>query len=196
MLIDSVKGVEPQTIKLFNVCRLRNIPIVTFINKLDRPGRDPLDLLDEIERILGIPCCPVNWPIGNGTDFRGVYDRWSHTLFCFERNVGGARRVETVSGKLGDPALVEHIGQKAHDRLVEEINLLDGATSSLDKEKIWSGALTPVFFGSAATNFGVGPFLDAFVDLAPPPRERTASCGIVPATDPRFSAFVFKIQGP
>ena len=194
MLIDSVKGVEPQTIKLFNVCRLRNIPIVTFINKLDRPGRDPLDLLDEIERILGIPCCPVNWPVGNGQDFRGVYDRWSHTLFCFERNVGGARRVETISGKLGDPALVEHIGQKAHDRLVEEISLLDGATSALDNEKIWSGQLTPVFFGSAATNFGVGPFLDAFVEIAPPPRPRNTSSGIMTAEDPRFSAFVFKIQ--
>ena len=195
MLIDSVKGVEPQTIKLFNVCRMRNIPIVTFINKLDRPGRDPLDLLDEIERILGIPCAPVNWPVGSGPDFAGVYDRVQRQLFCFERSSpGGSRIAETVQGDLGDPAIVERIGEKLHARLVEEISLLDGASAELDKEKILRGEVTPVFFGSAMTNFGLGPFLDAFVDLAPPPRPRTTNTGYIEATDPHFSAFIFKIQ--
>jgi peptide chain release factor 3 len=194
MLIDSVKGVEPQTIKLFNVCRLRRIPIVTFINKMDRLGREPLDLLDEIERVLGIPCCPVNWPVGSGPDFKGVYDRWSHQLFCFERADGGAERASTVTGELNDPALREFLGEAAHARLVDEIGLLDGATRPLDREAVLRGDLTPVFFGSAMTNFGVEPFLDAFVELAPPPRERLTTRDIVMADDPKFSAFVFKIQ--
>ncbi len=194
MLIDSVKGVEPQTIKLFNVCRLRQIPIFTFINKLDRPGREPLDLLDEIERILGIPCCPVNWPIGAGQDFRGVYDRWSHQLFTFERTEKGSKRADTMVGKLDDPELMAFLGERAHGKLVEDIALLDGASGELDRDKIWKGELTPVFFGSAMTNFGIEPFLDAFVEMAPPPRERMTTTEVVSADDPRFSAFIFKIQ--
>jgi peptide chain release factor 3 len=194
MLIDSVKGVEPQTIKLFNVCRLRNIPIVTFINKLDRPGREPLDLLDEIERVLGIPCCPVNWPIGAGMDFKGVYDRSSHQLFAFERTEGGSKRAATLIGTLDDPELRTRLGAQAHGKLVEDIGLLDGATRPLDREAIWRGELTPVFFGSAMNNFGVELFLNAFLELAPAPRARQSSTEVVPADDPHFSAFIFKIQ--
>jgi peptide chain release factor 3 len=194
MLIDCVKGVEPQTIKLFQVCRLRKIPIVTFINKMDRDGREPLELLDEIERILGIPCSPVFWPIGGGHNFQGVYDRWSKQLHRFEK-VGGSRPAPMETSSLEDPALVEAIGEKAHRQLVDELDLLDTAGHPFDREKFLTGEVTPVFFGSAANNFGVQPFLDSFVELAPGPRPRaTANGESVPPDDPRFSAFVFKIQ--
>jgi peptide chain release factor 3 len=194
MLIDSVKGVEPQTIKLFQVCRLRKIPIVTFINKMDRDGREPLELLDEIERILGIPCSPVFWPIGGGHNFQGVYDRWTKQLHRFER-VSGARPAPMETTSLEDPNLVEAIGARAHAQLVEELALLDTAGQGFDRDKFLSGELTPVFFGSAGNNFGVQPFLDSFVALAPGPRPRaTVSAVSVPPEDPRFSAFVFKIQ--
>src|SRR5882672_6780262 len=164
MLIDSVKGVEPQTIKLFQVCRLRKIPIVTFINKMDRDGREPLELLDEIERILGIPCSPVFWPIGAGHNFQGVYDRWTKQLHRFER-VSGARPAPMETTSLEDPNLIEAIGARAHAQLVEELALLDTAGQDFDRDKFLSGELTPVFFGSAANNFGVQPFLDSFVEL-------------------------------
>jgi peptide chain release factor 3 len=194
MLIDSVKGVEPQTIKLFQVCRLRKIPIVTFINKMDRDGREPLELLDEIERILGIPCSPVFWPIGGGHNFQGVYDRWTKQLHRFEK-VGGARQAPMETTSLDDPNLVEAIGEKAHAQLVDELALLDMAGQGFDRDRFLAGELTPVFFGSAANNFGVQPFLDSFVELAPGPRARATVSGVTVAPeDPRFSAFVFKIQ--
>ncbi len=194
MLIDSVKGVEPQTIKLFQVCRLRKIPIVTFINKMDRDGREPLELLDEIERVLGIPCSPVFWPIGAGHNFQGVYDRWTKELHRFER-AGGGRPAPMETSSIDDAALVEAIGAKAHHQLVDELALLDTAGHGFDRDKFLAGEITPVFFGSAMTNFGVEPFLDSFVDLAPGPRARvTTSGGSVAADEPRFSAFVFKIQ--
>jgi peptide chain release factor 3 len=194
MLIDSVKGVEPQTIKLFKVCRLRRIPIVTFVNKLDRLGREPLDLLDEIERVLGIPCSPINWPIGAGPGFAGIYDRPSRQLFRFERAEGGSRRAPTELGSLDDPALVEAVGPTAHARLKEELALLDGAAPAFERDAFLRGDLTPVFFGSAMTNFGVEPFLDTFVDIAPAPSGRATAAGHLDAEEPRFSAFVFKIQ--
>ena len=194
MLIDSVKGVEPQTIKLFEVCRLRRIPIVTFINKMDRLGRDPLELLDEIERVLGIPCSAVNWPIGAGAGFRGVYDRWAKQLLRFERADGGARQARMDVGDLGDASLREAIGEGAHARLLEELALLDGASSPFDAGRFRAGELTPVFFGSAMTNFGVEPFLDTFVDLAPPPAPRVTSLGPLAPDAAPFTAFVFKIQ--
>jgi peptide chain release factor 3 len=194
MLIDSVKGVEPQTIKLFQVCRLRKIPIVTFINKMDRDGREPLELLDEIERILGIPCSPVFWPIGGGHNFQGVYDRWGKKLHRFVK-VSGARPAPMETSSLDDPQLVQAIGEKAHRQLVDELDLLDTAGHPFDREKFLAGEVTPVFFGSAMTNFGVEPFLDSFVELAPGPRPRATAAGAtVPADEPRFSAFVFKIQ--
>jgi peptide chain release factor 3 len=194
MLIDSVKGVEPQTIKLFQVCRLRGIPIVTFMNKLDRHGREPLELLDEVERILGIPCAPVNWPIGSGPTFQGVFDRWSSKLLAFERSQGGARPAPVAAASLHDERLREAIGAGAHAQLLDELALLEGAGHDFDREKFLAGQITPVFFGSAMTNFGVEPFLERFVELAPPPRARASSGGAIAPDDDRFSAFVFKIQ--
>jgi peptide chain release factor 3 len=194
MLIDSVKGVEPQTVKLFKVCRMRGIPIVTFINKLDRHGREPLDLLDEIERVLELPCSPVNWPIGSGPDFQGVYDRWSKQLLAFERVEAGAKQAAMSTGSIDDVELKEALGERAHKRLQDELALLDVAGHSFDLEKFRAGEMSPVFFGSAMNNFGIEPFLEKFVDLAPPPRDRQTATGPVAADEPRFSAFVFKIQ--
>ncbi len=188
MLIDSVKGVEPQTIKLFKVCRMRGIPIITLINKMDRPGRPALELLDEIERILGIPCTPINWPVGSGSTFVGVHDRWR------------------PDGILEDPAVAETLGPRAFAELQEEIALLEGATHPFDRERFLAGQVSPVFFGSAMSNVGIQPFLDHFVDLAPPPGERTTklttttgeapgeTTGKVSPDSPDFSGFVFKIQ--
>ena len=194
MLIDSAKGVEPQTIKLFEVCRMRKIPIVTFINKMDRHGRDPLDLLDEIERILGIPCSPANWPIGAGHTFQGVYDRWSQRLLCFERAESGAYKAPMQVASIDDVALRNSIGEHAHRQLLDELALLHGAGTGFDTEQFLAGELTPVFFGSALTNFGVEPFLDRFVELAPPPLARATDSAIVEPDAPAFSGFVFKIQ--
>jgi peptide chain release factor 3 len=194
MLIDSVKGVEPQTIKLFQVCRMRGVPITTFINKLDRLGRPPLDLLDEIEKVLGIPCSPVNWPVGSGPGFLGVYDRERHEVLRFERAEGGERRASLWTSGLDDPELRAGLGAERYRELVEEIALLDAAGAPFDREKFLAGQLSPVFFGSAMTNFGIEPFLDRFVDLAPAPRPRQSSEGMIDPVAPRFSGFVFKIQ--
>lgn len=195
MLIDAVKGVEPQTIKLFKVCRMRNIPIVTFINKMDREGRDPLELLSEIEDVLGIPTSPATWPAGQGKNFVGVYDRRNKRLLKFERADGGSNRVPVIEGDLNDPALKNEIGSRAFDDLKEALELLDGAGSDFDRDAFLAGQMSPVFFGSALTNFGVEPFLDAFIGLAPAPRDRTTADGIVVSPDADdFSGFVFKIQ--
>ena len=194
MLIDSVKGVEPQTIKLFQVCRMRGIPIVTFINKMDRNGRDAFDLLDEIERVLGIPCSPVTWPAGAGTSFIGVCDRWSGKLLTFERADAGSRRAPMTERAFDDELVVEALGETARARMMDELALLDTAGNPFDLEVFRRGEVTPVFFGSAMNNFGVEPFLDRFVELAPPPRPRTTSAGVLAPDAPGFSGFVFKIQ--
>jgi peptide chain release factor 3 len=194
MLIDSVKGVEPQTIKLFQVCRMRGVPITTFINKLDRLGRPPLDLLDEIEKVLGIPCSPVNWPVGSGPGFLGVYDRERREVLRFERAEGGERRASLSTCGLDDPAVQAALGEQRYRELVDEVALLDTAGEPFDREKFLAGQLSPVFFGSAMTNFGIEPFLDRFVDLAPAPRPRRSSEGIIAPEIPDFSGFVFKIQ--
>jgi peptide chain release factor 3 len=194
MLIDSVKGVEPQTIKLFQVCRMRGIPIITFINKLDRSGKEPLDLLDEIERVLGIPCSPVNWPIGSGPSFYGVFDRWQKRVLHFDRAIGGSRRAPMVEGALDDAELQEAIGPTRQGQLRDELALLETAGNAFDADQFLRGGVTPVFFGSAMTNFGLEPFLDHFVTLAPPPRPRAASTGTLAADAQQFSGFVFKIQ--
>ena len=194
MLIDSAKGVEPQTIKLFQVCRARQLPIVTFINKLDRHGREPLDLLDEIERVLDMPCTPLNWPIGAGPEFQGVYDRESHRLLRFERGESAGHRASMQVSDLDDPALRQAIGGHAHQQLLDEIALLHGAGTHFDQDTFRSGLLSPVFFGSALTNFGIEPFLDRFLDLAPPPLPRHTAEGDVGPEAPFFSGFVFKIQ--
>ena len=194
MLLDVAKGVEAQTIKLFEVCRMRRIPIVTFVNKMDRHGLDPLDLLDETERVLGIPCSPANWPVGSGPDFQGVYDRWGQTLLRFDRSQSGAHKAELRVGDLEDPALASAIGARAHSELIESLDLLQGAGTEFDAELFQAGELSPVFFGSAMTNFGIEPFLDRFVELAPPPLPRQTATGDLAPDSPEFSGFVFKIQ--
>ncbi|HYL26832.1 MAG TPA: peptide chain release factor 3 [Candidatus Nitrosotalea sp.] len=190
MLIDAAKGVEPQTKKLFAICRERGIPLFTFMNKLDRPSRDPLELLDELERVLGIGAFPVNWPLGSGEEFKGVYDRRTHTVHCFERAAHGATRAAVSVADVSDPQIRAMVSEPVYDQFREGIELLDGAGESFDRAAMLSGTTTPVFFGSAVTNFGVELFLDAFVEMAPPPAARSE---IDPAAD-SFTGFVFKIQ--
>lgn len=195
MLIDSAKGVEPQTKRLFHVCRQRGIPIFTFINKMDRPGRDPLDLLAEIEEVLGIRSAPVVWPIGeSGDGFQGVYDRRSQEIYTFERTQHGAHRAPTQTSDLNDPALGSLVGEAQAARLREDIELLDVAGEPLDQDRIARGEITPVFFGSAVTNFGVELFLRRFIEMAPAPMPRRSEKGDVFPEEPEFRGFVFKIQ--
>src|SRR5688572_32221352 len=155
MLIDNARGVEPQTKKLFHVCRQRGIPIFTFVNKLDRPGREPLDLLAEIEDVLGIHAVPVNWPIGDGPDFRGVYDRANKEVHLFEATERGSRMAPVRATDLSDPALERLLGPTRYARLRDEVELLDGAGEELDQEMVDRGEMSPTFFGSAGNNFGV-----------------------------------------
>lgn len=194
MLIDSVKGVELQTTKLFAVCRMRSIPIVTFINKMDRNGREPLELLDEIERVLEIPCYPANWPVGAGHQFQGVYDRMNRRMLSFKHSGDRSRALPTHVSDLHDAEFRATLGDGAHQRLVGELDLLDGAGCTWDKNRFLDGQVTPVFFGSAMTTSGVEPFLQEFVQLAPGPRQRMTSVGVLEPNAPEFSAFVFKIQ--
>jgi peptide chain release factor 3 len=193
MLEDAAKGLEPQTRKLFEVCRLRRVPIFTFINKMDRPGREPLELLDEIETQLGLACWPVNWPIGSGDRFRGVIDRRSRQVILFQRAERGRQAAETRL-QFDDPQLAELVEPDPLEQALEELELLDGAGAELDLELVHAGELSPVFFGSAMTNFGVRPFLDAFLELAQPPTARPSSEGDVDPLRPEFSGFVFKLQ--
>ena len=193
MVIDASKGVEAQTRKLFKVCVMRDIPIFTFINKLDREAQSPYDLLDEIEKELGIKTYPMNWPIGCGVDFKGVYDREEQTVLSYTGN-GGKHEVDTRRTGLNDPALAELLSPSLHETLTEDIELLDGAGDEFDIKQVQNGKLSPVFFGSALTNFGIEPFLKAFLSLTTPPLPRIAGDEIVDPFDPAFSAFVFKIQ--
>jgi peptide chain release factor 3 len=193
MLEDAAKGLEPQTRKLFEVCRLRRIPIFTFLNKMDRPGREPLALLDEIEQELGLACWPVNWPIGGGDRFRGLIDRRSREVILFERAERGRQAGERRLA-LDDPDLPALVEPELLQIALEELELLDGAGAELDLERVHRGDLSPVFFGSAMTNFGVRPFLDAFLDLAQRPTARSARGGTVDPLRPEFSGFVFKLQ--
>ena len=190
MLIDAAKGVEPQTKKLFAICREGGIPLFTFMNKLDRPSRDPLELLDELEDVLGIGAYPMNWPLGNGEDFKGVYDRRSHALHLFERSAHGATRATETTTDAHDEGLRQLVDDQTYARFREGIDLLDGAGESFDRDAVLRGAVTPVFFGSAVTNFGVQLFLDSFVEMAPVPAARSQ---IAPGDD-AFTGFVFKIQ--
>ncbi len=194
MVIDAGKGIEAQTRKLFEVCRLRGIPIFTFMNKMDRPARDPLALLDELERVLGIAACPINWPLGDGPEFRGVFDRQGKRVHFFERVPGGEYRAPVSVHGLSDPAVREPMSPEAYRRTVEELAMLDGAGAAFDHAAVLAGRLTPVFFGSAVNNFGVQLLLDAFLELAPPPRPRPAGDRLVRPGDPAFSGFIFKIQ--
>ena len=192
MVIDCAKGVEPQTRKLFKVCALRNIPIFTFINKMDRESRDPLELCEEVERELGIDTYPMNWPIGSGKEFQGVYDREKRRIIFFDSQ-GKGRKAAATEVELDDPAVGEMIGEAKWHQLQEEVELL-GAGREFDMEAVRAGKLSPVFFGSALTNFGVEPFLEEFLRMTTAPLPRTADCGEIDVFSEDFSAFVFKIQ--
>ena len=194
MVLDAARGIEPQTLKLFDVCKRRGTPIFTFINKLDRPSRSPIDLLDEIEQTLGMKTCPLNWPIGDGVDFRGIYDLSTKTVHLFERTEHGAKRAPVKLSALGDPSLDGLIGAARAAQLREEIELMEMAGTPFDLERVLSGQLTPVCFGSALTNFGVELFLKSFVRFAPAPSDRETSGSLVEPGAPLFSGFVFKIQ--
>ncbi|MBR5121333.1 MAG: peptide chain release factor 3 [Oscillospiraceae bacterium] len=193
MVIDAAKGVENQTRKLFKVCVMRGIPIFTFINKLDRDSKNPFDLLTQIEEELGISTCPMNWPIGNGVDFKGVYDRETKKILSYKAN-GGQQEVEAIEADLQDPSLSKIIGEQNYNQLCEDVELLDGASDELDLQRVANGKLSPVFFGSALNNFGVEPFLEGFLKMAPSPLPRIAGGEIVEPENEAFSAFVFKIQ--
>ena len=194
MVIDGAKGVEPQTRKLFKVCARRHIPIFTFINKMDRDARDSFELTDEIEHELGIPCCPVNWPIGSGKSFRGVYDRDSRKVLLFSDPQKGTKEGETLEMDIDDPAILEHVSAGERDHLMEEIELLDGASVEFDQEAVDRGDISPLFFGSALTNFGVETFLKHFLRMTSAPLARVSDQGRIDPVDHDFSAFVFKIQ--
>ena len=198
MVIDGAKGVEAQTKKLFKVCTLRHIPIFTFVNKLDRETRDPFDLMEEIETVLGIGTYPMNWPIGCGQNFRGVFDRQTRRVIAFEGDghANATKKVAEIEAELGDAALADLIGEANHANLIDDIELLDGAGDELDLDAVRTGKLSPVFFGSALTNFGVEPFLKEFLRLTPTPLPYT-DCLTGDPVDPmrdEFSGFVFKIQ--
>ncbi|HET6228682.1 MAG TPA: peptide chain release factor 3 [Longimicrobiaceae bacterium] len=195
MLLDNRKGVEEQTRKLFEVCRLRKTPVFTFVNKCDRPGADPLQLLDDVERELGMRCYPVMWPITAGDKFLGVYDRAERRIYLFDRGEDhGQTRAGSRIGSLDDPGVREMLGEQAHDQLMNDIELLDMAGSEFSREEFLAGEVSPTFFGSALTNFGVEPFLQTFLELAPSPTPRQSSEGLVEPEDPAFTGFVFKIQ--
>jgi peptide chain release factor 3 len=194
MMIDAAKGIEAQTIKLFQVCRRRGIPIFTFMNKMDRFTKNPLDLMDEVEKVLGIQACPLNWPIGMGTDFKGIYDRKTAVVEQFRQGSAAPGEPGQVSGRLEDPEVQGNIGEYLLAQLREEIALLDLAGNAFDRALVEKGEMTPVFFGSALNNFGVPNFLEYFLELAPGPTSRQTNTGILEPLTPSFSGFVFKIQ--
>lgn len=193
MVIDGSKGVEAQTIKLFKVCVMRHIPIFTFVNKMDREANDPFELIDEIETVLGIRTCPINWPIGSGKSFKGVYDRNTKVISRFIQGDNG-HKTNVVEANLGDPGLDELITKELHDKLAEDVELLDGASDDFDIKRVQEGDLSPVFFGSALTNFGVETFLQHFLQMTSSPLPRKSSEGVIDPFCEDFSAFVFKIQ--
>ncbi len=194
MLIDGAKGVEAQTKKLFHVCRMRGIPIFTFVNKLDRFCKNPLELMEEIEETLGIRSYPMNWPIGVDGDFKGVYDRRQSKIELFELGSHGQNIAVSDTGDLNDPRFKELLGDHLYNKMTDDIALLDIAGDEFDMEKVQAGELTPMFFGSAMTNFGIRQFLEAFLSMAPSPGDICHSGGSIATDDDDFSGFVFKIQ--
>ncbi|MCC6952723.1 MAG: peptide chain release factor 3 [Deltaproteobacteria bacterium] len=194
MVVDAGKGIEAQTRKLFEICRRREIPIFTFMNKLDRPGLEPLELIDELESVLGIKAFPANWPLGMGEDFRGVYDRLGKCVHLFERVPGGSYRAPVAVADISDPLVREKLRPSTYTAVTEELEMLDGAGATFDRDEVLSGKLTPVFFGSASNNFGIQLLLDAFLEHSTEPRARKSKGEIVPTDTDSFSGFVFKIQ--
>ncbi|MBR3293233.1 MAG: peptide chain release factor 3 [Oscillospiraceae bacterium] len=195
MVIDAAKGIEPQTRKLFKICAMRHIPIFTFINKLDREARSPYELMEELEKEFGIGTYPMNWPVGCGQDFKGVYDRQKQAILAFNEFHRGQSKIQAIECGLEETEkLDELIGARLRQSLADDIELLDGAGYELDIEEVRRGRLSPVFFGSALNNFGVEPFLECFLQMTMPPLPRISENEIVDPFDERFSAFVFKIQ--
>ncbi len=194
MVIDAGKGIETQTRKLFEVCRRRGVPIFTFMNKLDRPARPSLDLLDELESVLGIHAIPMNWPLGDGPEFKGVFDRETREMHLFERTPGGAYRAAVAVSDIHDDAVKAAVLPDVYARVRDELELLDGAGATFDPDAVLAGKSTPVFFGSAMNNFGVQLLLDAFLRLSPPPALRRSGAREVAPDSEKFSGFVFKIQ--
>ncbi|CEQ16478.1 peptide chain release factor 3 [Paraclostridium sordellii] len=194
MVIDSAKGVEDQTKKLFQVCKMRGIPIFTFINKMDRQGKDPFELLEDIENVLGIRSCPVNWPIGSGKDFKGVFNRHKNQIEVFDDGNHGQDIATSITGEVSDEKFNTLLGSDLHEKLLEDIELLDIAGDEFNLDGILKGELTPVFFGSALTNFGVEPFLESFLEITAPPSPRSSNLGDIDPNSNNFSGFIFKIQ--
>ena len=194
MVIDAGKGIESQTLKLFEVCRQRGVPIFTFINKCDRPMRGPLSLLDELESVLGIGAYPVNWPIGTGFEFQGVFDRRSREVHLFERTVGGQYRAPVQTGRFDDPLIRGRLSEETFAKVSEELAMLDSAGEPFDEAAVLAGKTTPVFFGSGINNFGVQLLLDGFLRHSPPPTARVMAGTRIAPAHPEFSGFIFKIQ--
>lgn len=194
MLLDGAKGLETQTLKLFEVCKLRQLPMFTFINKMDRPAREPLELLDEIESTLGLTPYPMNWPIGAGDRFKGVYDRRTGEIHLFERTSHGQKAASVKVAQFGDDELLELLDSDLYFQLKEELEILDEVVDDFDLEAMHAGQMTPVFFGSAMTNFGLQLFLDDFLKLSLAPSSRPSTVGEIDPTYENFSGFVFKLQ--
>lgn len=194
MVIDSSKGVEDQTKKLFHVCKMRGIPIFTFINKMDRSGKDPFELMEDIEKVLGIRSYPMNWPIGSAKNFKGVYNRQKEQVEHFQDGNHGQSIAGSITGDITDEKFSELLGADLHEQLLNDIELLDIAGDDFNLEQILDGELTPVFFGSALTNFGVEPFLESFLDITTPPQPRDSNLGEIDPESENFSGFIFKIQ--
>ena len=194
MVIDAGKGIESQTRKLFEVCRQRGVPIFTFMNKCDRPTLDPLSLLDEVERVLGIGAFAVNWPIGTGVDFKGVYDRLTRQVHLFERTAGGAFRAPVSIGSIAEPLIRERLDDATFHKVSEELDVVELAGTNFDVADVLAGSTTPVFFGSASNNFGVQLLLDQFLQNSASPQPRQSSIGEIKPIHSGFSGFVFKIQ--
>lgn len=195
MLIDGAKGVEPQTLKLFHVCKMRNIPIFTFVNKMDRASKDPFELMEEIENVLGIRTCPINWPIGIHGNFKGVYHRENGNIEIYSDDSShGANKAKAKFASAQSQEAKDYLGEELHSLLLDEVELLEGAGDSLDMGKVVNGELTPMFFGSAINNFGVESFLDKFLEYTLSPMPREADTGLISVDSDQFSAFVFKIQ--
>ncbi|MEM9016787.1 MAG: peptide chain release factor 3, partial [Verrucomicrobiota bacterium] len=194
MVIDAGKGIEAQTLKLFEVCRRRGVPIFVFVNKLDRPARPPLELIDELERVLGLPPVPLNWPLGDGPRFRGLFNRETNEVNLFERTPHGAYKAPLSVAGIDDEAVKESIDPEIHDTAKQEIDLLDGVTEELEIEAVLRGEQMPIFFGSAMNNFGVELMLKRFLELAPGPAPRDSEGTAIDPHRETFSGFVFKIQ--
>jgi len=194
MVIDSAKGIESQTRKLFEVCRQRGVPIFTFMNKCDRPALEPLSLLDQLERVLGIGAFPVNWPIGSGSEFQGVFDRLTKQVHLFERTVGGAYRAPVAIGSIADPLIRERLDDATFHKISEELEMLEHAGEIFNDKAVLAGTTSPVFFGSASNNFGVQLLLDGFLQHSAAPKARHTATGEIAPEHPAFSGFVFKIQ--